>query len=204
MAELLGASAGVLLKILKSLVSRFLCELPHPSSSCRIARTEHQDMDPFTVVGTLGATVNILEASVRLSHGLMRTIQTWKNAPDEILVLNNTIAVFSVLLERVKETCLIMEQSDHDSGTARFHAVLDYQLRASESSLTKLSDYAEQLVVGRKAVQRTRWIKLRSAVKEDTRRLREMHSTIDSILTSYIAYVESSLSPIHTSVRSGC
>ncbi|KAK0623417.1 ankyrin repeat-containing domain protein [Immersiella caudata] len=144
-------------------------------------------MDPFTVVGTLGATVNILEASVRLSHGLMQTIQSWKNAPDEILALNNTIAVFSVLLERVKETCLVMEQSDHDSGTARFHAVLDYQLRAAGSSLGKLSGYAEQLVVSRKAVQRTRWIKLRSAVKEETRRIREMHSTIDSILTSYIA-----------------
>jgi hypothetical protein len=146
-------------------------------------------MDPFTVVGTLGATVNILEGSVRLSHGLMKTIRTWKNAPDEILTLNNTIAVLSVLLERVKETCLIMQQSDHDSGTSKFHDALDYQLRASELSLTKLGGYAEQLVVDRKAIQRARWIKLRSAVKDETRRIQEVHYTIDSILTSYIAYV---------------
>jgi hypothetical protein len=91
---------------------------------------------------------------------------------------------------------------DHASDDKRipdqspnFHdGLLEYQLRLATESLEKLIEFSARLSVGNKAVQRARWVRLKSGVVEETKRIREIHGDIDRVLASYVAYVLS-LSP---------
>ena len=181
-------------------------------------------MDPISAVGAAGASVKVAEVGIRLAQSLTQTIRTWKSAPDEILALHNSVAFLSLLLERVRQACVAMGDyfasapasvtgsgtesgsysttTDHSSNDKRIpdrspnfrDGLLEYQLRLATESLEKLIEFSARLSVGNKAVQRARWVRLKSGVVEETKRIRGIHGDIDRVLASYVAYVLS-LSP---------
>lgn len=146
-------------------------------------------MDPVTALGVAGATVNLLDGGLNLSKALMKSIRAWRHAPDEILEMNNRVAFLNVALERVKDTCWDMQEGSQPNSSLETILLLEHQLGQAASSLEKLTGYAAQLSRGSKTIQRTRWIRLKSAVVEETRRIRDVQSNIDNVLVSYVACV---------------
>ena len=151
-------------------------------------------MDPITAVGAAAGSLKVAEIAIRLTQIVTQTFRTWRNAPDELLALHNSIVFLGVLLGRVKETCLTIQESATDSKKPEINPevqkALEHQLGLATACLERLTGLSERLSVGGKAVQRARWVRLRSTVVEETRRIREIHRDIDSVLTSYVAYVQ--------------
>ncbi|KAK4443259.1 ankyrin repeat-containing domain protein [Podospora aff. communis PSN243] len=146
-------------------------------------------MDPITALGVASATVNLLDGGLNLSKALMKSIRAWRNAPDEILELNNRVAFLSVALERIRDTYGSMKEPGQPNPNYDAVFLLEHQLAQAATSLEKLSGYVVQLSSGSRTMQRTRWIRLKSAVVDETRRIREVQGNIDNVLVTYVAYV---------------
>ena len=144
-------------------------------------------MDPITALGVAAGTVNLLDGGLNLSKALMKSIRTWKNAPDEILELNNRVAFLSVALERVRGAYWSMKEPNQPNPSVDAVLLLEHQLGQAATSLEKLDGYLAQLASGSRTFQRTRWIRLKSSVVDETRRIREIQSNIDNVLVSYVA-----------------
>ncbi|KAK0624018.1 hypothetical protein B0T14DRAFT_565324 [Immersiella caudata] len=148
-------------------------------------------MGPITAIGAAAGSLEVAEIAIRLTQILTQTFWTWRNAPDELLALHNSAVFLGVLLRRVKETCLTIQEcataSNKPKISLEIQKASEHQLGLAIACLEQLTGLSERLSVGGKAVQRTRWVRLRSTVVEETRRIREVHRDIDSILASYVA-----------------
>lgn len=150
-------------------------------------------MEPLAVIGGFSATVHLLDTVVQLSQALMTAIWSWRDAPDEILALNNSIASLSVVLGRAKDVHLSILEEKGTTALYDFSDSLDNQLRAAVSSLQRLTEYSAQVSAPRdtfdRARQRARWVRMKSDIAIETRRIQEARENVNNVLASYTAYV---------------
>lgn len=131
------------------------------------------------VFGIVSAAISVFDVS---SHGiqrLQRVVKAWRNAPAELLALQNEAGDLRCLLDEIRNAeATIKVAAQHNT---LFITVLHEQLQKAEDHFHSLSGMLDELAKLKRHKQKFGWIRQEGRVeklKSDFRQVRENMNTL--------------------------
>jgi hypothetical protein len=146
--------------------------------------------DPLTVFGVISSALSVLDISCRLGKRIGGTVQTLKNAPEEIIGLHNEVADLTLVINHVHSTCQTVKNLNLDNKkNIQFLADLSRQLHNAGENLADLDDIFNKLSEAQGFKKRYQWLKQEAVVAKKKEHLRGIRLKVHDILLSYNVYV---------------
>lgn len=147
--------------------------------------------DPLSICS---ATLSIIDASVRLSGRLRGVVKLWKDAPAEILALQDEILDLSVVLgharsasEDTSTTAALRTAYYQHARNTNVHVDLERELRNIGDLLKGVDEFVSRLLEMRNIRKRWSWVKGSSAFAiAKKEQIREVRLRVSEIFTAYL------------------
>jgi len=140
--------------------------------------------EPFSIsAGALG----VLDVGTRLSKRLRQITQTWKNAPQEMLSLQNELEDLNLVLDEI-QACQqsIVAASQHDTAVA---TNLQGYIREARRHFETLESSLDEMSRLKKYKKKFQWVREQGKISGIQKQIRVVRERIKDLLVTHNVYV---------------
>lgn len=127
----------------------------------------------------VAGVAGVLDVGVRVSKKLSKVRQTWINADDELVTLQNDLSDLAVLLHRTQG---VWEKTQQAIDTNDVASSLQQSTKRANDILRILEEFVDAMSTKTQTQRKRAWVRRKSAVEAKRLELREVRSKIREVL----------------------